>query len=81
MLDQTVFIQNATAKATYEVLLSSDKHALLTGDDADIDSKVGGKFKTFGGYSDGENLELIPNKLIKQKMSTATASTSMDEKH
>ena len=62
--------QTVTFKASphevYEALMDSKKHAKFTGDKATISRKVGGKFSTFDGYSEGANLELIPDSKIVQ---------------
>ena len=57
---------NASPIEVYDVLMDSHKHAHFTGDSAEISKEVGGKFKTYGGFAEGENLELIPGKLIVQ---------------
>jgi activator of HSP90 ATPase len=62
--------QTITFKASphdiYEALMDSRKHAKFTGDKASISRKVGGKFSVFDGYSEGSNLELIPDAKIVQ---------------
>ena len=62
--------QTATFKTSphevYEALMDSKKHSKFTGDKATISRKVGGKFSTFDGYSEGTNLELIPDSKIAQ---------------
>ena len=62
--------QTVTFKASphdvYEALMDSKKHARFTGGKASISRKVGGKFSVFDGYSEGTNLELIPDKKIVQ---------------
>jgi activator of HSP90 ATPase len=50
----------------YEALMDSKKHAKFTGDKATISRKVGGKFSTFDGYSEGTILELEPDTKIVQ---------------
>ena len=50
----------------YEALMDSKKHARFTGDKAVISRKVGGKFSVFDGYSEGANLELVPDVKIVQ---------------
>jgi activator of HSP90 ATPase len=50
----------------YEALMDSEKHGHFTGGKASIDRVVGGKFNTFDGYSEGENLELVPDEKIVQ---------------
>ncbi len=66
MIEQNVVIPNATASAVYEVLMDGEMHSELTGDIAKIDPKVGGKFTTFSGYSEGKTTRLEPEKLIEQ---------------
>jgi len=62
--------QTVTFKASphdvYEALMDSKKHSQFTGDKAIISRKVGGKFSAFDGYSEGTNLELIPDSKIVQ---------------
>lgn len=67
--------QTVTFKAipheVYELFMDSKKHSQFTGDKAVISRKVGGKFTAFGGYAEGTNLELIPDKKIVQKWRTS----------
>ena len=62
--------QTATFKATphemYEALMDAAKHTKFTGSKAMISRVIGGKFTTFDGYSEGSNLELVPDKKIVQ---------------
>jgi len=51
----------------YEALLDSGKHSEFTGDKAVISREVGGKFTAYGGYIEGENIELEADKKIVQK--------------
>jgi activator of HSP90 ATPase len=46
--------------------MDSDKHSLFTGSEAHISREIGGKFSTFDGYSEGVNIELVPDKKIVQ---------------
>jgi activator of HSP90 ATPase len=62
---QTVTFR-ASPHDIYEALMDSRKHAQFTGDRASISRKVGGKFSVFDGYSEGTNLELVPDKKIVQ---------------
>jgi activator of HSP90 ATPase len=50
----------------YEALLDAKQFSTLTGMSAEIDSKVGGAFTTFGGLIAGRNIELIPNQRVVQ---------------
>ena len=69
-METKIVKQTATFKASphevYEALMDSKKHAKFTGDKATISRKIGGKFSTFDGYSEGINLELIPDNKIVQ---------------
>lgn len=62
--------QSATFPGTphevYELLMDAKKHAAFTGGEAEISRKVGGSFKTFDGWAEGKNLELVPDKKIVQ---------------
>jgi activator of HSP90 ATPase len=59
-------ILRASPHDIYEALMDSKKHAQFTGDKASISRKIGGKFSAFDGYSEGTNIELIPDKKIVQ---------------
>jgi activator of HSP90 ATPase len=65
-INQTVKFE-VSPHEVYEALMDSEKHAAFTGQDAEISREVGGKFKAFEGWVEGENLELIPDKKIVQK--------------
>ena len=55
----------AGAHTVYEILMDSKKHSVLAGDEAKISRKTGGKFNV-GGYIEGVNLELVPDRKIVQ---------------
>ncbi len=46
--------------------MDSAKHAEFTGGEAHISREVGGKFSAFDGYSQGVNIELVPDHKIVQ---------------
>jgi activator of HSP90 ATPase len=50
----------------YEALMDSKKHAAFTHAAAHIKRKVGGEYTAYDGYISGMNLELIPDRLIRQ---------------
>ena len=50
----------------YELWMDSNKHAAMTGGEAQISRRVGGEFTNFDGWASGTNVELIPNKKIVQ---------------
>jgi uncharacterized protein YndB with AHSA1/START domain len=54
----------------FHAWLDSKIHAEFTGDAADIDPKVGGKFSAWDGYIMGKNLELEPPRRILQSWRT-----------
>lgn len=56
----------ASARAIYEALMDSKKHAKFTGSPAKISQKVGGKFTAYDKYISGVNLELVKDKKIVQ---------------
>lgn len=62
---QTVTFR-ASPHDIYEALMDSKKHAQFTGGEAKISRKVGGKFTAFDGYSEGINVELVPDRKILQ---------------
>ena len=57
---------HASAHDVYEMLTDEKKHALFTGGSAQISRDVGGTFVTNEGYSDGKNVELVPDAKIIQ---------------
>ena len=65
-IKQTITFK-AKPSEVYEALMDSKKHSEFTGDKAKISNKVHGKFKAYGDYIEGENLELVKNKKIVQK--------------
>ncbi|MGH7455611.1 MAG: SRPBCC domain-containing protein [bacterium] len=62
--------QSVTFKASpreiYETLMDSRRHARFSASKASISRKAGGKFTAYGGYINGMNLTLVPNKKIVQ---------------
>lgn len=62
--------QSVTFKASphevYEALMDSRRHAKFTGEKARISRKIGGKLIAYGGYIEGANLDLVPDKKIVQ---------------
>ena len=62
--------QSTTIKATphevYEALMDSRKHSKFTEAKASISRKIGGKFKAYGDYISGVNLDLVPDKKVIQ---------------
>jgi len=55
----------------YAAWLDSKQHAAMTGAEADVSNKVGEEFSAWDGYITGRNLELEPNKRIKQAWRTS----------
>jgi activator of HSP90 ATPase len=56
----------ASPHEIYEMLMDSRKHAKLTGEKARISRKIGGKLTAYGGYIEGINLNLVPDRKIVQ---------------
>ncbi|MAG52730.1 MAG: hypothetical protein CMH62_02090 [Nanoarchaeota archaeon] len=65
-INQKVVLK-ASPHEIYEMLLDSKKHEEFTGQKADISKHIGGKFKAFDGWVEGETIDLIPDELIVQK--------------
>jgi activator of HSP90 ATPase len=57
---------NSTPQHVFDVLLDARQFAAFTGLPAEIDSKPGGAFKTFGGLIEGRNVDLISSQRIVQ---------------
>ncbi|MEK7637408.1 MAG: SRPBCC family protein [Patescibacteria group bacterium] len=55
-----------TPRQIFELWLDSTKHAALTGGEAHIVPKVGGKFTVFDGWATGATVELVPDRKIVQ---------------
>jgi activator of HSP90 ATPase len=68
----------ATPKAIYDVWLSSNGHAAMTGSAAKVSSHPGGAFTAWNGYISGKNLKLEPSRRIVQSWRT-TEFASDDE--
>ncbi|MFH0977790.1 MAG: SRPBCC family protein [Candidatus Woesearchaeota archaeon] len=64
-LTQTITFK-ATPHEVFELIMDSKKHSAFTGEKAVTSRKVGGKFKAYGKYISGENLEIIKDKRIVQ---------------
>jgi activator of HSP90 ATPase len=62
---QTV-VFHASPQEVYEMLMDSEKHQSLSGEDATISQKVGGAFKAWGDHITGFNLALEPGRKIVQ---------------
>jgi len=62
--------QKVTFKSTphdvYEAIMDAKKHSLFSGSKAKITKKVGDKFSAYGGYIEGTNVKLVPDKEIVQ---------------
>ncbi len=62
---------NATAKQIYSTWLSSEGHTNMTGGEASITDKIGGKFTVWDGYITGKTIELNPYNRILQSWRTS----------
>ncbi len=60
-----------TAKEIYKTWLSSEGHSNMTGGEATISEKIGGRFTAWDGYIEGKNIELEPYKRILQSWRTS----------
>ncbi len=57
----------ASPHDVYEALMDSRKHAQFTGDSAEISREVGGRISAYGGYIEGTNEKLLPDRKIVQR--------------
>ncbi len=60
----------ATPREVYDAWLSSQAHSQMTGDEAHMSTKIGGRVSAWDGYITGENLELEPGRRIVQSWRT-----------
>jgi activator of HSP90 ATPase len=65
-IEQTVEFSTSPDQL-YETYLDSKKHSAACGADVSIVAKVGGKMNAFGGAIVGENLLLVPSKMLVQR--------------
>ena len=56
----------ARPAGVFAALTDEKKHGAFTGDAAEIDNRVGGRFRCYGDYISGVTVELVPDKLIVQ---------------
>ncbi len=61
----------AAPQQVYQAWMDSDQHTQMTGGGALITEDEGDKFSTWDGYIWGTNLELTPDKYIKQSWRTS----------
>ncbi len=61
----------ASPETIYAAWLSSKDHSAMTGGEAEIGAGVGARYKAWGGYIEGHNLELVPGKRIVQSWRTS----------
>jgi activator of HSP90 ATPase len=60
----------AAPREVYDAWLSSQAHSAMTGGEAHMSGKVGGRVSAWDGYITGENLELEPGRKIVQSWRT-----------
>lgn len=70
-ITQTITFKNTTALQVYEMLINERHHRAFTGEDASIVRAVGGKFRAYGDYITGINIELESPRRIVQKWRAA----------
>lgn len=58
------------APQLYEAWLDGREHSAFTGGQASVEPRVGGRFSAWGGYIEGETLELEPGRRIVQSWRT-----------
>jgi activator of HSP90 ATPase len=68
-----------SAQRVYEAWLHSASHSEMTGGEALCKDEIGYSFSAWDGYISGTNLELKPNKEIKQSWRTTEFNASDDD--
>ena len=68
---QKVVFKNISAATLYNTYIDAKEHFASTGDEVSIQPKEGTKFKAYGDYIWGTNLQLIKDKLIVQSWRAA----------
>ena len=63
----------------YAAWLSSAEHTAMTGGNADIDPRVGGRHSAWDGYITGTTLELEPGRRIVQSWRTSEFSADSSD--
>jgi activator of HSP90 ATPase len=71
----------ARASEIYRAWLSSDVHAAMTGNPAQVDGIVGGRFSAWDGYISGSTLDLKPNQRIVQAWRTTEFPENAPDSH
>jgi uncharacterized protein YndB with AHSA1/START domain len=62
--------RDTKARDIYRALTDSAEHTRFTGGRAQIEARVGGKFRCFDGFITGKTLELVPDARIVQSWRT-----------
>jgi activator of HSP90 ATPase len=62
--------RDTSPSAIYRALIDAAEHAAFTGDEAEIDPRVGGAFRSYSGFIQGTTLELVPDARIVQSWRT-----------
>jgi len=57
----------ASPHELYEMIMDSRQHAKFSGSAAKMSRKTGAAFTAYGGWIQGKNLKLIPDRLIVQE--------------
>ncbi|MGO9178538.1 MAG: SRPBCC domain-containing protein [Candidatus Limnocylindrales bacterium] len=66
----------ARPEAVFDAWMSSAQHSAMTGEDAEIDPRVGGAFRAGDGYTTGTTLELEQGRRIVQFWRTTDFAAS-----
>jgi uncharacterized protein YndB with AHSA1/START domain len=69
----------ASCEEVFRAWISSDTHAAMTGGEAVIDPRVGGKFTAWDGYISGTTIELEPFSRIVQSWRTSEFEEGDDD--
>jgi uncharacterized protein YndB with AHSA1/START domain len=62
--------RDTSPAAIYRALMDAAEHSMFTGDKAEIEPHVGGRFQSYSGFIQGTTLELVPDARIVQSWRT-----------
>jgi len=65
-VQHTVEFKNVSPQELFDIFMDSKKHSQIIGAKVEMSRKEGGKFSAFNGFVTGENLRIVPGRLIVQ---------------
>jgi uncharacterized protein YndB with AHSA1/START domain len=77
----STFIPGVSAERVYRAWLDSKEHGDFTGGEAEVDTRVGGRFTAWDGYIQGTTLALEPDRRIVQSWRTTEFPAESPDSH